>query len=304
MDILYFQGVRPFRFGGWEPSWTSFTSKGYDPLGWEGGTIMDILYFQVLHLPRKTSRRSSKCCACHAKRAGWAPNAAPATQTEAAPNVINRRRTSADLYVGAPSAAPATQNEPEELQVLRLPRKTSRMGPKCCACHADRSGAQCNQSSPDFRRPLCRCSKCCTCHAKRAGGAPSAAPATQKRAGWAPNAAPATQPNCNQSSPDFRGPLYEGAASACVQRKRTQSGSKCCTCHAKRAGWAPNATPATQTEAAPNVINRCPTSADPHEGAPSAVPATQNQPDVLKLPSYMELEDMKTMLSCEASLKK
>ena len=62
MDILYFQGVRPFRFGGggeppwtsftskrydplgWggEPSWTSFTSKGYDPLGWGGGTIMDL----------------------------------------------------------------------------------------------------------------------------------------------------------------------------------------------------------------------------------------------------------------------
>ena len=43
MDILYFQGVRPFRLGEEEPSWTSFTSKGYDPLGW-GGTIMDILY--------------------------------------------------------------------------------------------------------------------------------------------------------------------------------------------------------------------------------------------------------------------
>ena len=66
MDILYFQGVRPFSFGGgnyhghsllprgyaplglggrttmdaplgWgELSWTSFTSKGYDPLGWGG----------------------------------------------------------------------------------------------------------------------------------------------------------------------------------------------------------------------------------------------------------------------------
>ena len=36
MDILYFQGVRPFRLGEEEPSWTSFTSKGYDPLGWGG----------------------------------------------------------------------------------------------------------------------------------------------------------------------------------------------------------------------------------------------------------------------------
>ena len=30
------QGVRPFRLGGDEPSWTSFTSKGYDRLGWAG----------------------------------------------------------------------------------------------------------------------------------------------------------------------------------------------------------------------------------------------------------------------------
>ena len=37
MDILYFQGVRPFRLGEEEMSWTSFTSKGYDPLGLEGG---------------------------------------------------------------------------------------------------------------------------------------------------------------------------------------------------------------------------------------------------------------------------
>ena len=53
-----------------------------------------------------------------------------------------------------------------------------------------------------------------------------------------------------------------------------------------------------------NAINRCLTSADPYEGAPSAVPATQNEPEVLKLPSYMQLEDVKTTLSCEASLKK
>ena len=36
MDILCFQGVRPFRLEGGELSWTSFTSKGYDPLGWGG----------------------------------------------------------------------------------------------------------------------------------------------------------------------------------------------------------------------------------------------------------------------------
>ena len=127
MDILYFQGVRPFRLGEEEPSWTSFTSKGYDPLGWgvvpiwtsftsQGyeGTIMDIMQSIVAGLPQTCMK---------------------------------------------------------VLQVLRLPRKTSRMGPKCCACPADRSGAQCNQSSPNFRGPLWRCSKCCPCHAKRAWGA-------------------------------------------------------------------------------------------------------------------------------------
>ena len=54
---------------------------------------------------------SSKCCICHAKRAGDAPSDASATQNEAAPKVINRRRPSADFYQGAPSAAPATQND-------------------------------------------------------------------------------------------------------------------------------------------------------------------------------------------------
>ena len=49
--------------------------------------------------PAKRAWRCSKCCARHAKQAGGAPSAAPATQDEAAPKVINRRRTSADLYV-------------------------------------------------------------------------------------------------------------------------------------------------------------------------------------------------------------
>ena len=47
MDILYFQGVRPFRLGGGDHHGLLdiLYSKGYDPLGW-GGTIMDILYFE------------------------------------------------------------------------------------------------------------------------------------------------------------------------------------------------------------------------------------------------------------------
>ena len=107
MDILYFQGVRPFRLGG-EPSWTSFTSKGYDPLGWvrEEGTIMDILYFQGVRPFRLGGEQS------------W------------------------------------TSFTSKGLQVLHLPRKTSQRGSKCCACDANRSGAQCNQSLPDFRGPL------------------------------------------------------------------------------------------------------------------------------------------------------
>ena len=52
---------------------------------------------QVLHPPRKPNLRCFKCCTCHAKRAG-----------------------------DAPSAAPATQNKSEVLQVLHLPRKTRR----------------------------------------------------------------------------------------------------------------------------------------------------------------------------------
>ena len=72
-------------------------------------TSMKVL--QVLRLPCKTNLRCSKCCACHAKRAGDAPTAAPATQNETAPKSITHRQTSADLYEGAPSAAPATQNE-------------------------------------------------------------------------------------------------------------------------------------------------------------------------------------------------
>ena len=89
-----------------------------------------------------------------------------------------------------------------------------------------------------------------------------------------------------------------------LPHKTSQRGAKCCTCHTKRAGWAPNAAPSTQNEAAPNAINRRRTSADFYAGAPSAAPATQNEPEVLKLPSYMELEDVKTTLSREASLKK
>ena len=138
----------------------------------------------MLRLPRKTSRRCSKCCACHKKN-------------DAAPKVINCRRSSADLYEGAPSAAPATQSEPEVLQVLRLPRKTSRRCSKCCACHKKttrhrkssivdglpRTSMKVLQVLGLPRKTSRRCSKCCACHTKRSSA------------------------QSHQSSPDFCGPL-------------------------------------------------------------------------------------------------
>ena len=81
----------------------------------------------MLHLPRKNEPEVLQVLRLPRKKRGGA-------------QVINCRRTCADLYEGAPSAAPATQkepevlqvlhlplkNEPEVLQVLRLPRKTKR----------------------------------------------------------------------------------------------------------------------------------------------------------------------------------
>ena len=239
-------------------------------------TSMKVL--QVLRLPRKTSRRCNKCCTCHAKRAGDAPSAAPATQNEAASRSITRRHTSADLYEGArsaapapqkragdalsaapatqnqaapksmtrgpplyegaPSAAPATENEPEVLRMLRLPRKTNRRCSKCCACQAKRGGALKSITRRQTSADLYE-------------GAPSAAPATQNEA--APKSI-----TRRQTSAD----LYEGAPSAAhatenkpemllvlrLPRKTSRRCNKCCACHAKRAGDAPSSAPDTQNE--------------------------------------------------------
>ena len=220
---------------------------------------------------RRSPWRCSKCYACHAKGGWGAPSAAPATENDAGPKSITHRQTLADLYEGAPSAAPATQNEPEVLQVLGLPLKTS-----------------------------LTCSKCCACHAKQARGAPSAAPATQKDAGpksitrrqtsanlyeGAPSGATQNEAapiriTCHQTSTD----LYEGAWSGApatqkepdslqVLRllRKTRRRPKAsliaglpptCACHAKRAGGAPSAAPATKKKAAPKSITRRQTSAD------------------------------------------
>ena len=76
---------------------------------------------QVLHLLRKMSLRSSKCCTCHA-------------YTQSSPDFRGPLRSCSQCCTchakkwswGAPSAAPATKNEAEVLQVLHLPRKSSR----------------------------------------------------------------------------------------------------------------------------------------------------------------------------------
>ena len=171
-------------------------------------TSMRVL--EVLHLPRKTNLKCSKCCACHAKRAGGAASGAPATQNEAAPKVITCHRISAHLYEGAPSAAPATQKELEVLQVLRLPRKRRRRPKSSLVAGLPRTSMKVFQVLHLPPKTSLRCSKCCACHAKRAGGAPSGAPATQNEA------APKVITH-RQTSAD----LYEGAP--------------CCACHAKRA---------------------------------------------------------------------
>ena len=196
---------------------------------------------QVLHLPRKknggapnaalatqnepkgrraapackTSRMGPKCCACHATDDdGVEEKEDDDVEEDDVDAPIPKHTLCASQLLQVlhlprkKNAAPATQNEPKGRQVLHLPRKTSRMDPKCCACHANRRSAQCNQSLPDLRGSMKvlqvlhlprktsrRSSKCFACHAKRAGWAPNAAPATQ------------TEAKCNQSSPDFRGSL-------------------------------------------------------------------------------------------------
>ena len=171
-----------------------------------------------------------------------------------------RRRTLADPYEGAPSAAPATQKELE--------------CSKYCACAAKRCGAQSHHSSPGFRWPLWRCSNGCACHAKRTWSAPSAAPATQNK----PEVlqVPRLPRKTTRRPKSSLGAWLPLTSMKVLQRK---TNLRCCACHAKQAGGAPSAAPATQNDAAPKVITRRLTSADLYEGAPR-----QNEPKVLRLP--------------------
>ena len=182
MDILYFQGVRPFRLGG-EALRLPRKPKRYAQCNQSAGTIMDILYFQVLTLwwGRKTmdiltSKRGFQDAAPATGRGtimdilyfqgvglpsalvgydplSWRRRMLPGHANEGSPR-NPCMRPYARLNGGAPNACACNAKRAKGLQVLHLPRKTSRRGSKCCACHANRSGAQCNQSLPDFRGPL------------------------------------------------------------------------------------------------------------------------------------------------------
>ena len=117
---------------------------------------------KVLRLPRKSSARCTKCCACHAKAAG-------------PPRRPNARRQLPESQ----SVAPATQKSLQLHKVLRLPPKSSARCAKCCACHAKAAGpsrrpnARRNSQRVKVlrlpRKSSARCTKCCACHAKAAG---------------------------------------------------------------------------------------------------------------------------------------
>ena len=160
------------------------------------------------------------------------------------------------------------KNEPEVLQVLRLPRKTSRRYSKCCACHAKRRPksslvAGLPRTSMKMLQVLRLPRK------KRKSGAPSAAPATEKtpevlQVGKGPDQeccachAKRDGAQSHHSSPDFRRPLYEGAPKELRLPRKTRRRPKS------------------------SLV------ADLYEGAPSAAPATEYEPDevlqVLRLP--------------------
>ena len=136
-----------------------------------------------------------------------APRAAPVTQNEAAPKVINCHQTSADLYEGAPSAAPAAhaaQNEPEVLQALRRPKSSIVTG-------LPRTSMKVLQG---LRLP------------RKTRRRPKSSIVTRL---------PRTSMKVLQV---LRLPR--------MPRKASRRCSKCCACHAKRAGGAPSAAPATK----------------------------------------------------------
>ena len=158
-----------------------------------------------------------------------------------------RRQASADIYGGTKSATPATQSEPEVLKVSRLPHKKPRR-------------QICPPSSPSFRGHLWRYRKYHACHAKWAWSAESVTPATQKAA--ASNMSPFVAKLPRTSMEVLKVPR--------LPRKSSLRCWKCHACHTKSRG-------------VKYVPLRRQASADIYGGTKSATPATQSEPEVLKV---------------------
>ena len=158
-----------------------------------------------------------------------------------------RRQASTDIYGGTESTTPATQSEPEVPKASRLPRQKPRR-------------QICPPSSPSFRWHLWRCRKYHACHAKRAWGAESVTPATQKAA--ASNMPPfvAKLPLTSMEVPK-------------VPRLPRKASLKCWKRHACH----------TKSRGVKYVPLRRQASADIYGGAESTTPATQSEPEVLKV---------------------
>ena len=158
-----------------------------------------------------------------------------------------RRQASADVYEGSESTTPATQIEPEVLKVPRLPRKIQRRQIR-------------PNSSPSFRGHLWRYPKYHACHANRAWGAESVTPATQDPAAPNPTQFVAKLPRTSMAVPKVPR----------LPRKSSLRCWKCHACHARSSG------------AKSDPIRRQ-ASADIYGGTQSTTPATQIEPEVLKV---------------------
>ena len=220
--------------------------------------------YKVPHLSRKSTLRSLKCYACHAKRRG--ANAThfvrqlpptsmkaykgphPVTQIDPEVSKVPRlsRETpqrqcdplrppaSADLYEGLQSATPVTQIDPEVSKVPRLSRETPRR--------------QCDPLCPPGSADLYE-------------GLQSATPVTRN----------AAAPNATHLCPPGSADLYEGLQSATPVTQTDPEVSK-----------VPHLSPETPRRQCDPLCP--PGSADLYEGLQSATPVTQIDPEASKVP--------------------
>ena len=132
----------------------------------------------MLRLPRKSSRgpaasKRAPAVPKESKCRTYAPNGASATQKQP-----------------GTSGVQACAGSPQRVKVLHLPRRSTSMCTKCCACHAKAAGDQRRPSarrrSPEsqsvapatqkYVQAIPKESKCCTCHAKVSPCSPNGGP--------------------------------------------------------------------------------------------------------------------------------